>query len=95
MLSSEGRVKGLEALGPALFFAEDAATIRAAKAVCRGCAMREACLAVALRDGLHGVWGSTHREGARAATDAEGPGRGLVGPLGRGSPAPLVPSGGL
>lgn len=43
---------------PELFFAEDPQDLRQAKALCRGCPMRAACLAGALQRGEPcGVWG--------------------------------------
>ena len=43
---------------PELYFAEDPQDLRRAKALCRGCPVRSACLAGALQRGEPcGVWG--------------------------------------
>lgn len=61
---------------PELFFPERGASTREAKAVCKGCVVREACLAYALRRGeRHGVWGGTserERRRLRRAAEAAG-----------------------
>lgn len=45
---------------PDLFFPERGGSTREAKAVCRGCDVREPCLAYALRNGeKFGIWGGT------------------------------------
>ena len=60
---------------PDLFFPDRGASARQAKAVCKGCAVREQCLEYALDNGEnYGVWGGTterdRRRIRRARADA-------------------------
>ena len=52
---------------PDLFFPERGASTREAKEVCKGCEVREQCLAWALEAGQdHGVWGGLSEDERRA-----------------------------
>lgn len=55
---SQANCRGLD---PNLFYPERGASTREAKAVCRGCVVREQCLEYALADPpeKYGVWGGT------------------------------------
>ena len=60
-------------INPNFFYPQDRTSTEAAKTFCRGCAVREACLAYALahHEGL-GVWGgTTERERVRIRKDAK------------------------
>lgn len=46
-----------ESSDPDLFFRTDAASVRAAKEICRGCPARIACLGYAVKHEDEGVWG--------------------------------------
>lgn len=45
--------------GPGLFFADDDASIEAAKAICAACPVRTECLEDAVAGHEYGVWGGT------------------------------------
>ena len=53
-----GAVANCNGFDPDLFFPERGASSEEAKAVCRGCVVREPCLEYALQSGeKHGIWG--------------------------------------
>jgi hypothetical protein len=67
--------------GAELFFAEDRATIKEAKAVCAGCDVRAQCLAQALEWPVHGIWGGTTREERETLKTLKTPAAGSERPL--------------